>query len=461
MFAALFWIIQRTRGLTKTFSVGLCFGIGYFASTLYWVAESFKCVGLGNYGYIAVSLLVLYLALYPATACVLTKMFATTRLNFLLFFTSFWILTEYLRGVVFTGFPWNLIGYATYDLEYFPQIADTLGIYGVSFIFLLIVSLLTYCRTAICGLLLYIFTTLYGYYKVNCYDGYVKPDDQNFVTIVQPSITQESKMDVKQLKNNIDKHIQLSCISNIYSKKQLIIWPEGAVNIPITSPNNVLNYISSTLKYDDCFIISGCDRIDEMRRLYNCVCAIGRDNRIAKIYDKRHLLPFGEFIPEILLKCGLRKVTPGIVNFSSGHSKKTFQLDGFQKFDVAICYEISFPGEVLDDQGSSWILNVTNDSWFKNSDGPTQHLRTACFRAIEEGKAIVRCANNGISCVIDCNGQILKKLETNEVGRMATTMPKKWQLTIFSVHKNKIVILVVCTLLILLLCVRNRRAKIK
>ncbi|MDR0942491.1 MAG: apolipoprotein N-acyltransferase [Holosporales bacterium] len=449
MFAVLLTVLINSK-LNKSFSIGFCFGTGYFGSSLYWIAESFKCVGLGNYGYVAVVLLVLYLSIYSAAACFLTKRFSRTRLNFLILFASFWTLMEYARGIIFTGFPWNLIGYATYNIPFFPQIADIFGVYGVSFIFVLIVAFLTNKKTMPWGLAIFSAILIYGYYKINIYDGYIVPKEQCLTRIVQPSIKQEDKMDLTKFKKNLQKHITLSGLSsNIYKGKMLIAWPEAAINIPTTPKNGILNYVSSKLP-DDTYIIAGRDKI-EQNRVYNGACVIGKKEGILQSYEKRHLLPFGEFIPEFLLNLGLRKVTPGIVNFTKGTSTRTIKIDGFNKFDVVICYEAVFPGEILDDPDSGWILNITNDAWFKDSDGPAQHLTAACFRAIEEGRAVVRVANNGISCVIDCNGRFQQRLETDEVGKIDVNMPSKYCSTFFSKHKNKTVLILITVLIISLL----------
>ena len=130
------------------------------------------------------------------------------------------------------------------------------------------------------------------------------------------------------------------------------------------------------------------------------------------------MVPFGEYVPDWVSKLGLRKLTDGMENFSKGFLCKTFKLSGIPQFDVNICYEIVFPREGTSDKNSKWILTISNDAWFGNSDAHYQHMKMAIFRAIEERKPVVRCANNGISCIINQNGKIIKKLDTNTVGRI-------------------------------------------
>ena len=458
MFYALLAILNKTprkNQLKKSFLVGFCFGLGYFGATLYWVLEPFKCVGMGDFGYIAVAALILYLSLYSACSCLLTKMFQRDRFSQILFFCVFWTFFEYLRGIVFTGFPWNLIGYAAFDIPYFCQIADSLGIYGVSFLFLLIISLLTYRKTLIYGGALGIFVVLYGYYKIEISSAYDHLDFQNNVRIVQPSIAQEDKMNRHKFRNNLEGHLSLSGFSEAYTGKKLIIWPEAAVTLPLNENNGILEYISSHIKHDNVFLLTGSDSKDA-GSIYNSFSVVAKNTKILQIYDKRHLLPFGEFIPEFLLGMGLRKVTKGALNFSRGSKTRCIKIDGFDEFEVLICYEIVFPGEILDSQRSKWILNITNDAWFKTTDGPEQHLRTTCLRAIEEGRPIVRCANNGVSCLIDCHGRVLKKLETNTIGCIDDTIPKTFRKTFYSRYGNSAILLMLALFFMIAVFIRKR-----
>lgn len=440
-FSILVYYIWSAPKKRDTFFLGYCFGLGYFSSTLYWIAESFKCVGLGNYGYISVAALVLYISLYPALACLFAKCFSKNKVSFSISFPVFWVIFEYVRGFLFTGFPWNLIGYAAYEIPYFSQVADVFGVYGVSFLVLLITLLLTSMRTVIYAVLLFGVVCSYGVYKVRFFDGYIESAQRAPVTLVQPSISQEDKMNLNKFKNNIDRHLGLFLknekVAKIYGGTRLVIWPEAAINSPVVSEDPVLTYIASAIAGSSRIIISGCDRYDSERKLYNSVYVFGSDAKVIRIYDKRHLLPFGEYIPEFLKVCGLRKVASGITNFSEGTHPRTISLPNLDPFDIVICYEIAFPGEIVDNSDSSWILNITNDSWFKDSDGPTQHMKMACFRAIEEGRSVARCANNGISCIIDCHGNIKAMLKTDEIGTIDEMMPLKWCRTIYSRYKNK------------------------
>ena len=439
-FFVLLYFVRIAQRKSNTFFLGYFFGLGYFGSTLYWIAESFRCVGLGNYGYLAVVALVIYLSLYPAISCLLTKYFSRNQTSLMIWLSVFWCLGEYVRGWAFTGFPWNLIGYATYSVPYFVQVTDIFGGYGLSLLTMLVVMLFMTRKTMKYSFGLLVLILFYGIWKVHLYSGYIAPNEKVPVTLVQPSISQRDKMDIKKFKSNTYRQIGLSLRDRgelkLYGAKKLIIWSEAAINAPKKYQEKIFKYIASSLCDSETTLITGCDRYDDDNNPYNSVYVVGQNGEIKQIYDKRHLLPFGEYIPEFLKFFGIQKITKGAANFKQGTKPRTITLEHVAPFDIVICYEIAFPGEIVDNPASNWILNITNDAWFKNSDGPSQHLKMACFRAIEEGKPIARCANNGISCIIDCNGKIRKKLNTDEIGVISELMPLPACKTVFSSYKN-------------------------
>ncbi len=392
----------------KVFTVGYWFGYGYFLSTLCWIAQSFKCVGMGNLGYFAVILLVAYLALFPALTCYLSNKFnsiITQRVSFAVFWTIF----EILRGYLFTGFPWNLVGYVTYKIPYFAQIADLVTVYGVSFFLLLILVLLTK-KTYKYSIILTVIIAGYGFYKIELCSE--KTKETLNISIVQPAISQQSKFDPKNFWDNLDLHIALSAFGS--NKKRLIIWAESAVGT--TFDPYLMQYVTSQMGKNE-ILITGIDRI-ENEKIYNSAIAINNKSEFLQVYDKKHLVPFGEYIPKWVSKLGPKKLTKGMENFTKGNLSKTFNLPGIPLFEVNICYEIIFPRKVISSKSSKWILTISNDAWFGNTDAPYQHIKTACFRAIEERKPVVRCANNGISCIFNKKGEIVKMLDTDTIGRI-------------------------------------------
>jgi apolipoprotein N-acyltransferase len=366
-------------------------------------------------------------------------------------------LTEYLRGLIFTGFPWNLIGYATHDIPYFPQIADILGVYGVSFCIILVVAFLCSKKTIVYGILTLLMVLGYSFVTIQFKTYLTSREDQALVRLVQPSIEQEDKMSPQKEMDNLNKLITVSIDTTLsHGRPKLIVWPEAAINITSASKNAVLKYIANKLDLGAGYLITGCDRIEPPGILYNGLCIVNQNGEIIETYDKRHLLPFGEFIPEILLKLDFKKLCSGITNYSGGVKANTIALHEVPMFSTNICYEIVFPGKIVDDASASWILNISNDAWFKKTDGPSQHMRVARFRAIEEGKPILRCTNNGISCVIDSFGNAVDILDTDEVGYIDTYLPDCRKTTLFSKYGNKIIICLILAIFVLLFFLRKR-----
>ncbi|MBQ8651659.1 MAG: apolipoprotein N-acyltransferase [Alphaproteobacteria bacterium] len=399
--------------------IGYLFGIGYFGSTLYWIAGSFECVGLGVFGYPAVIALVLYLSFYTAIPCLLTKKLSKNSNMITLMFPVFWVIFEYVRGYMFTGFPWNLIAYASLDTPYFSQIADLIGAYGVSFILLLIVTLLQSKGTFKYGLAIFLISISYGYFRINISDDFETINIGGEITLVQPSISQRDKIDQSKFFSNLNKLIVLSDFEKSTNKPRLIVWPEASVSL-LYHKEQILNYISKHIN-GQTYLLIGCDYIQN-EDLYNGALILNKNGDILSSYEKRHLLPFGEFVPEILLKLGIKKITDGMINFKSGEKSRSIQLNNLLPFNLVICYEAVFPGKIVDkNEGinhKSIIINITNDAWFGDSDGPAQHFRSVCFRAIEEGRPVFRCANNGISCIVDMYGKVINKIKTNNIGAL-------------------------------------------
>lgn len=448
----------QNKNIKSSFIIGYLFGFSYFLFSLTWITQSCTYVGLNQfYGYLALLLLVIGLSLYPAIACSLTVYLSTNKFNLNIYFAVFWVITEYLRSILFTGFPWNLIGYASYEFSYFIQIADILGIFGVSFILLLVILLIRNKKQYIYGIVLLLITVLYGFYKIEIFNSYIIPSKTNNIVIVHPSIKQENKLDNRLFWNNIDLHIYLSSINNINkNNKTLIIWPEAAVNSVVNEV--IVKYLSSTVTNSNTLLLTGIYRIDNGNS-YNSAVVINNKNEVIKYYDKRHLVPFGEYIPNWVNKIGLNNISFDDSGFSSGKIKNTINIEEYRPFDICICYEIIFPGKVMDSPlTSEWILNITNDAWFINSDEQYQHLTMACFRAIEQGRAIARCNNNGISAIIDCNGKVTKSLDANTIDNISEEMPKKYYNTIYSKYNNSIILVILgITLLILLYTTHTRK----
>lgn len=426
-FLILFRLLDNKQ--LSSFTIGYLFGLGYYLSTLIWLPTSFKCVYVPVvYGYFSLLILSLFLALYIAIPCYLCYLCNLSKLKFAILYSF----CEYLRGIIF---PWNLIGYTAYKIPYFCQIVDTIGPYGLTFLIILILELI-YNKNFKYAISICLVIFSYGFYKINWSHNYILPKTQFDVTLVHPLIKQEDKLNPKLLWENIERHLDLSL-------GKIVIWPETAINTVFNQ------YILKALP--NIPMIIGSNRV-EGNNIYNSLFVIDK-NEIIQIYDKQRLVLFGEYIPNWICTV-VNTIMPGLLNCGFSPGKFTKSIN---KYNCAanICYEIIFPNNVIDNKENTWILNLTNDGWFDNTDEPYQHLISSCFRAIEEGKPIARCNNMGVSCFIDCYGNVIKKIN-DQAGNITYKMPQKYITTIYSKYGNKVFFLLLVMFILSIHLIKKR-----
>ena len=351
---------------------------------------------------------------------------------------------EWLRGHVLTGFPWNVIGYALTYPDSLMQAAGLIGIYGLSVVavFVLAVPLVSWAdgapmRGATITLATIAALMAYGHWKL------VEPPSDAAggprVRLVQPSVPQREKWQSEHQRRIFGLHLALTTrnaagVEDGAAGVDLVIWPEAAMPfLPLDSPK-ALELIGKALPAG-AHLISGALRADPRdpsrpeaeRRLYNSLIAFGADGQAVAIYDKIHLVPFGEYLPlnTWLDAIGLEPLTRQRGGFTVGpYPRPLMSLPNTPAFAPLICYEAIFPRTIV--QGGerpSFLLNVTNDGWFGNTTGPRQHLHQARVRAVEEGLPLLRVANNGISAVVDGRGRILHRLDLDVVGVIDARVP--------------------------------------
>jgi apolipoprotein N-acyltransferase len=245
--------------------------------------------------------------------------------------------------------------------------------------------------------------------------------------IVQPNIPQSEKWRSENAAAIIDDLIALSTEAQAAGAKAPthIVWPESAVPLYIDSAPHALAVIADDLP-DYSTLIMGSLRRKADGEVYNSLFALDGLGRSLAVYDKWHLVPYGEYLPfaELLEPLGLRRVVTVPGSFAAGEGIRTIAVPGTPPFSPLICYEAIFPGSVASPRNRpEWLLNVTNDGWFGSTSGPYQHLAQARFRAIEEGLPVVRAANTGISAVIDAHGRVVKRLPLNLKGRIDAVLP--------------------------------------
>jgi apolipoprotein N-acyltransferase len=446
--------LREQKTWRGAFLWGLFFGLGYFITSTYWVALSFQCVGLGYLVPLVMLGFASLLALFPAGACALTIFFKKFGFHknslFTLLFTFFWSLCEWLRGHVFTGFPWNLNGYV-WDLSILQSTA-WIGIYGLSLLTTWFACIWAWGSRKLIAITCACFGLLWlgGTLRLK------NPLEHTAVhmRLVQPSIDQSIKWHEKHLNENMHKHLALSEEPS-KAPLQAIIWPEAAIAYDLSAPQ--LRTIIKTVIPQHGFLILGGIRREITKkneiRIFNSLFCLNNDGRILTFYDKAHLVPFGEYVP-FRSFLPIQKLTEGTTDYTEGGGLKTLHIGDMPPFAPLICYEAVFPNQVVNSADKpQWILNLTNDAWYGRSSGPYQHLAIVRVRAIEEGLPLVRAANNGISAIISPYGEVIGKLDLYKVGVLDFYLPKPLPSTVYSQYHNLVyglmMIIVLCFLITL------------
>jgi len=448
-------ILEKTP--KSAFKYGYAFGFGHFFVGLYWIGNSFAVEpDLPNWGGpIMVGFICIYLAVFPALVSYGVKYFhkshqtKTHLLNMVITFTVLWNVSEWLRGVLFSGFPWNLSGYLWGFSDAMLQTTAVWGTYGlgiftVLFCFFPLLMLNEKWRYfSPCAAIL-ILGSFYYYGENRLPENIEFVDDVN-LRVVQANIQQDDKWPYKNWSKNLIQHMDMSEDElNKSVGKDIVIWPETAVIYSLSEEPMRRDLISNVIGPGE-LVLTGFPRRQrdpDKTRIYNSLIAIDKNGDVDAIYDKSHLVPFGEYIPNfiqaILIPLGLDKIFTGGQGFSHGEGVKTLDLSGMPPVGVLICYEVIFPGQITDPNNRpDWLLNITNDAWYGESTGPRQHLLQTRVRALEEGLPLVRSASTGISAVIDPYGRIIESIDLNKRGVINSQLPRKLTSdTLYSYYKE-------------------------
>jgi apolipoprotein N-acyltransferase len=260
--------------------------------------------------------------------------------------------------------------------------------------------------------------------------------------IMQPNLQQDDKFRYSQKQQVMSRYIGLSDRASGPQSTGVgdvthLIWPESAFPFFLTREADALAQVAALLP-DGVVLITGGIRAPEMvptdaiTRAYNSVYVIDHDGSVLSVYDKVHLVPFGEYLPfqDFLERLGLMQLTKVRGGFIPGDRRRTLEIPRAPNVLPLVCYEIIFPGEAVPrGERAGWMLNLTNDGWFGASHGPYQHFQQARLRAIEEGLPLVRAANTGISAVIDPLGRIVGSLPLGTEGVLDSMLPRPIALT--------------------------------
>jgi apolipoprotein N-acyltransferase len=435
-FAGLLDLLRRTERRAEAFVLGWCFGFAHFVVGLYWIGIAFftDAERFGALAVPAVLMLCAYLACYPALAGWLTVLHRwKSPVASALVLAVAWTAGEAVRGALFGGFPWNLIGYAFAQSTAISQLAALTGIYGL--------SLLAVALGALPGVWLErgarapwqplaagatILAAIWVGGAIRLADGGAPPADAVRLRLVQGNIPQAEKWQREGRAHAFERHLSLSSAGQ--DAVTHVVWPESAAPYPLDQDGAAREMIAQVVPPGG-YLLTGGERFDLSREpplAWNTLFALDDKGAIVARYDKRDLVPFGEFLPlrGLLSRMGLEKLTHGSLDFQAGPGRATITLPGLPPLSPLICYEAIFSGGVVDPEARpDWLLNVTNDAWFGRSSGPYQHLAMARMRAIEEGLPLVRSANSGISAVVDAWGRIKAQLGLGETGTLDAALP--------------------------------------
>ncbi|MCH9051200.1 MAG: apolipoprotein N-acyltransferase [Proteobacteria bacterium] len=449
-FTGLVWLIDGAGAARSparaAFAAGWWFGFGHFFTGLYWITNSLL-VDADRFGWLvpfAVSGLSAGLAIFPGLAAAAVRLSGARGAGRVLALAVAWTAVEWLRGHILSGFPWNLLATAWVFSDAVSQTVAVIGAYGLS---LLTVALAAAPATlgdrlgggadagrgrrwAAVVVMTVLFGGLWAAGEVRLAAAPAEGSDGSMVPgvrlrLVQANIDQRLKWSPGERAANFGKYLSMTKGPG-FDEVTHVIWPETAVPYIVARDAEARAAIAAVVPPKG-LLISGAIRATAAGvkpfEVWNSAHAIDQSARIVGTYDKFHLVPFGEYMP-LRGVLPLQKITPGAVDFSAGPGPRTLALPGLPPVSLLICYEVIFPGNVLD-RGNRprWLLNLTNDAWFGESTGPYQHFAAARLRAVEEGLALVRSANTGISAVIDPYGRVIARLDLGVEGVLDSPLP--------------------------------------
>jgi apolipoprotein N-acyltransferase len=432
----------------RPFASGFTAGFVFFGSVLYWLNIVMTTYGglMPVFSLLAYLLLVVYLALYVGAATwVCWHLFERYRIPLLLSFPLSWVALEYLRGILFSGFPWALLGYSQQDFSLAIQSADVTGVYGVSFVLVAVNCALAWLfseprrRMSWVGagivVLMVISHLGYGYWR-----NATTSDEREQtlrLALIQGNIEQELKWLPEQQEKTIDIYRQLSLLA-AGQQPDLLIWPEAATPFYLQGPSPLALETKRIPQDTGIALLVGSpsyshDAAGEVS-FHNSAFLLSPQGKTLGRSDKQHLVPFGEYVPLGRLLGFIDKMVAGAGNFSAGEPK-LLALDG-HNFGVLICYEAIFPNLARKyiQMGGDLLVNLTNDAWFGRSAAPYQHLAMTRFRAIENRVWLARAANTGISAFISPSGQVVKTTTLFERTQLGGTVGLGASATFYTIY---------------------------
>lgn len=457
----------------QVFILTFCFAVSYFVTGLNWIGNALLVEG-NEYRWVwPIAVIALPTLLASFTALFSTIAFILFRKGNLIHLAGLSLLltaSEFARGYAFTGFPWNLYGYAWGNVLPIMQSLSIIGPYGLTFLtvsagcsagYLVMQNseskkILASTLAAVAVVLL-----VFGFARLKTSN--VQTNQDVLVHIVQPNIAQADKWKPAKLAQNFEKHIELSFMERT-AQKNIIIWPETAIP-PSFFHSVAVEQRMETILNKNTILLTGALAVtpeDGTKNLtyHNSLALFSGTDAPRRLYSKSHLVPLGEYIP--FQKYIPLKPVVSFIGFERGKGSTSIDIGGgYPLFSPLICYEIIFPHQAVNRQQPrpDYILTVTNDGWYGDSAGPHQHFEQARFRAIEQGIPVVRSANTGISGLIDPYGRVIEKAELLQEASISAFLPVKTdRATFYAKYGDKPLFLLAVLLLAFLIKTEKKRA---
>jgi apolipoprotein N-acyltransferase len=410
------------RSPLRGFTLGLTTGFVYFVGTIYWTGTVVRQFGglAAPVALLAMTLLALYLALYPAlTALVTTRLVARFGAGALLVSAAAWVSTEFLRGVLFGGFPWVPLGNSQVEVLPVAQLASVAGVYGVSALVAFVNAVVAYALltsgrqravAVAAAVTVVVATGAWGAARIA--DGALtRAGVPLTVGLVQGNIAQEDKWNPREARRIFTTYVAMTRDA-VRQGAEYVVWPESSTPFMFEEDDAGEAAMRDLAREVGVPILFGSDQIVRASppRMYNAAFLVTPGGETAAVYRKIHLVPFGEYVP---FKNWLSFVSPlveSLAEFAPGDEMVMLPV-GAHRTSTAICYEVVYPSLVREavEAGSELLTTITNDAWYGYSSAPYQHFALASMRAIEQGRYLARAANTGISGVVDPYGRVVQR----------------------------------------------------
>ncbi len=433
---ALGWLFLNNQGRKQAFLTGWYAGSAYFMASIFWIMEPFY-IEADVFGWMAPFALLFMsigLALFWGAGFLLASFACGKPLLRLAALAAAWTFAEFLRAHILTGFPWGLLAYVWSETPLF-QILAYVGPHGLGLLTLAIgFTPLLASRNIWFGgsyaVLMVALLWVGGQWRL----ADTQPLTETRVRLVQPNAPQRLKWRSDMIPVFYNRALKLTRAVAKERRPDVVVWPETAIPFTLGSDTMALQALVRAAG-PTTQILAGIRRYQD-NRLYNSMLYLDRSGGILAVYDKHHLVPFGEYMPlgNLLSRFGIRGMadTDG-GGFSAGSGTRILRGAGLPDFLPLICYEAIFPGlSQLGNERPKWLLHITNDAWFGNFAGPQQHLAQARARAIEQGLPLARAANTGVSAMIDPFGRILASIPLNQAGFLDARLPAPLGRTAYS-----------------------------